>query len=90
MYKQAFLDFEKTQNVDKDPAARNSQFFLLVIPCFTQGVFVGDKVLLAPVQNISTREAWAALVPSTTLGLVISCDVDPRNTGRPYVVHLEA
>lgn len=87
-YKQAFLDFKKTQNVDKT-GSKEANSFLLVIPCSTQGVFVGDKVLLGSGPEISTREAWAALVPSTTPGLVIVKYVDPKYwKGR--MVHLEA
>ena len=41
----AFLDFKKTQNVDKT-GSKEANSFLLVIPCSEQGVFVGDKVLL--------------------------------------------
>lgn len=86
--RRAFLDFKKTQNVDKT-GSKEANSFLLVIPCSEQGVFVGDKVLLGSGHEISTREAWAALVPSTTPGLVIVKYVDPKYwKGR--MVHLEA
>lgn len=86
--RRAFLDFKKTQNVDKT-GSKEANSFLLVIPCSTQGVFVGDKVLLGSGPEIQTREAWAALVPSTTQGLVIVKYVDPKYwEGR--MVHLEA
>ncbi len=86
--RRAFLDFKKTQNVDKT-GSKEANSFLLVIPCSTQGVFVGDKVLLGSGPEISTREAWAALVPSTTPGLVIVKYVDQKYwKGR--MVHLEA
>ena len=86
--RRAFLDFKKTQKVDKT-GSKEANSFLLVIPCSTQGVFVGDKVLLGSGPEISTREAWAALVPSTTPGLVIVKYVDQKYwKGR--MVHLEA
>lgn len=77
VYDNAFLDFKKTQNVDKT-GSKEANSFLLVIPCTTQGVFVGDKVLLGIGADVTTREAWAALVPSAMAGLVIVKYVDPK------------
>lgn len=73
----AFLDFKKTQNVDKT-GSKEANSFLLVIPCAAQGVFVGDKVLLGAGPECATREAWAALVPTATPGLVVVKYVDPK------------
>ena len=48
-----------------------------------------DKVLLGEGPEITAREAWAALVPAQTYGLVIIRDVDPKYwQGR--VCHVEA
>ena len=52
---QAFLDFKKTQNVDKT-GSQETNSFLLVIPCDSQCVFVGDRVLLGEGPEITTRE----------------------------------
>ena len=88
VHRKAFLDFKKTENTDKT-GSRESNSFLLVIPCDSQPVFVEDKVLLGEGPEVTTREAWAALVPSTTPGLVIVKYVDPKYwKGR--MVHLEA
>lgn len=86
--KRAFLDFRKTQNVDKT-GSREVNPFLLVVPCAVQGVFVEDKVLLGVGEEIASREAWAALIPSRVPGLVIVQYVDPKYwQGR--LVHVEA
>ncbi|NLU24144.1 MAG: hypothetical protein GXW99_05390 [Clostridiales bacterium] len=88
VYRNAFLDFKKTQNVDKT-GSKEANSFLLVIPCAVQGVFVGDKVLLGEGAECATREAWAALVPSTTPGLVVAKYVDPKYW-RGAMCHMEA
>ena len=84
----AFLDFKKTQNVDKT-GGREVNSFLLVIPCSSQLVYTGDKVLLGTGPEVSTREAWSAMIPSKVPGLVVVQYVDPKNWhGR--MVHVEA
>lgn len=88
VYDRAFLDFKKTQNVDKT-GSKEVNSFLLVIPCDSQPVFVGDKVLLGEGPEVSTREDWAALIPSKVPGLVMVQYVDPKYwQGR--MVHVEA
>ena len=88
VFDRAFLDFRKTQNVDKT-GSKEASSFLLVIPCYSQPVFVGDKVLLGEGPEVATREAWAALIPSKVPGLVIVQYVDPKYwQGR--MVHVEA
>ena len=84
----AFLDFRKTQNVDKT-GSKEANSFLLVVPCDSQPVFVEDKVLLGEGPEVSTREAWSALIPSKVRGLVVVQYVDPKYwKGR--LVHVEA
>ena len=83
-----FLDFKKTQNVDKT-GSHEVNSFLLVVPCAVQGVFVGDKVLLGIGPEVATREAWAALVPVNVPGLVVVKYVDPKYW-RGELVHVEA
>lgn len=73
----AFLDFKKTQNVDKTGSSEVNSF-LLVIPCSEQTVFVGDKVLIGIGPECATREAWAALIPAKVNGLVVVKSVDPK------------
>ena len=88
VYERAFLDFRKTQTVDKT-GSKEANSFLLVIPGDTQAVFVGDKVLLGVGPEISTREAWAAFIPSKVPGLVVVSYVDPKYWDGK-IVHTEA
>lgn len=88
VFKNAFFDFKKTQNVDKTGSSEVNSF-LLVIPCAEQTVFAGDKVLLGEGAEISTREAWAALIPTKVKGLGVVKYADPKHwNGR--MVHVEA
>lgn len=88
VFKNAFFDFKKTQNVDKTGSSEVNSF-LLVIPCAEQTVFAGDKVLLGEGAEISTREAWAALIPAKVKGLAVVKYADPKYwNGR--MVHVEA
>lgn len=88
VYNRAFLDHKKTQTTEKT-GSKEANSFLLVIPCSSQAVFVGDKVLLGEGPEVSTREAWAALIPSKVPGLVVVKYVDPKYwKGR--MVHVEA
>lgn len=84
----AFFEHKKTQNVDKT-GRHEASSFLLVIPGVTVPVAVGDKVLVGRGEEISTREAWAALIPSKVPGLVVVKWVDPKYW-RGAVVHTEA
>lgn len=88
VHKKAFLDFRKNQTVDKT-GSKEANSFLLVIPGDSQMVFVGDKVLLGEGPEITTRETWAAFIPSTTPGLVVVKYVDPKYWGT-QMVHVEA
>lgn len=84
----AFLDFRKTQNVDKT-GSKEANSFLLVVPCDSQPVFVGDKVMLGEGPEVATRDDWASLIPSKVPGLVVVQYVDPKYwQGR--MVHVEA
>lgn len=84
----AFLDFKKTQNVDKTGSSE-ANGFLLVIPGSVVPVAVGDKVILGEGPEVATREAWAAFIPSKVPGLVVVKYVDPKYW-RGNVVHTEA
>lgn len=88
VFSRAFLDFKKTQSVDKTGSTEASSF-LLVIPCDVQPVFVGDKVLMGEGPDVSSREDWAALIPAKVPGLVVVKYVDPKYW-RGKLVHVEA
>lgn len=86
--KGAFLDFKKTQSVDKT-GSKEANSFLLVIPGDTQAVFVGDKVLLGTGPEVGTRESWASFIPSKVPGLVVVSYADPKYWNG-QIVHTEA
>ena len=84
----AFLDFKKTQSVDKTGSSEANSF-LLVIPGREQAVFVGDKVLIGEGSEISTREDWASLIPARVPGLVVVSYADPKYWNGE-IIHTEA
>lgn len=88
VYRKAFLDFKKTQSVDKT-GSKEANSFLLVVPGPSQAVFVGDKVLLGEGPEITTREEWAAFIPAKVSGLVVVSYVDPKYWNGA-IVHTEA
>lgn len=88
VYPKAFLDFKKTQSVDKT-GSKEANSFLLVIPGASQAVFVGDKVLLGEGPEITTREEWASFIPTKVSGLVVVDYVDPKYWNG-QLVHTEA
>lgn len=88
VYPKAFLDFKKTQSVDKT-GSTEANSFLLVIPGPTQAVFVGNKVLLGEGPEITTREEWASFIPTKVSGLVVVDYVDPKYWNG-QLVHTEA
>lgn len=88
VYNRAFLDFKKTENVDKT-GSREANSFLLVLPCSSQAVFIGDKVILGEGPEVISREAWAAFIPAKVRGLVVIGYVDPKYWNGE-MVHVEA
>lgn len=88
IFTNAFLDFKKTQNVEKTGASEANSF-LLVIPGAGVPVAVGDKVLLGEGPELNSREEWAALIPVKIPGLVVVKYVDPKYW-RGSIVHTEA
>ena len=84
----AFLDFRKTQNVDKI-GSKEVNSFLLVIPGSEVLVAVGDKVMLGEGPECADREAWAKLTPSKVPSMVVVRYVDPKYWCGS-VVHTEA
>lgn len=88
VFTRAFLDFKKTQNVDKTGSSEVNSF-LLVVPCDSQTVFVGDKVLLGEGPNVTTAAEWREFIPAKVPELVVVKYVDPKYwQGR--MVHVEA
>ena len=88
VFDRAFLDFRKNRNVDKT-GSRETNSFLLVIPCGEQAVFPGDKVMSGVGPEVANRAAWAAFIPARVPGLVVVQYVDPKYwQGR--MVHVEA
>lgn len=77
VYPHAFLDFRKNRNVDKTGSSESNSF-LLVLPGADVSIYVGDKVLLGNGPEITTREQWAAFIPSKVTGLVVIKYVDPK------------
>lgn len=88
VYERAFLDFKKTQTVDKT-GSTEANSFLLVVPGDTQAVFVGDKVMMDIGPEIATRDDWAAFRPDNTPGLVVVKYVDTKYWNGE-MVHTEA
>lgn len=84
----AFLEYRKTENVDKT-GSKEVNSFLLVIPCTVQPVFIEDKVLHGVGPTIATREAWATLIPTKVPGLVVVKSADPKYW-KDKMVHVEA
>lgn len=88
VYRNAFLDFRKTQTVDKT-GSREEHSFLLVIHGDSQTVFVGDKVMLGEGPEITGKEAWAAFIPSRVPGLAVVGYAEPKYWNGK-IVHTEA
>ena len=88
VFENAFLDFKKTQNVDKT-GTHEVNSFLLVIPCDHQIIFPKDKVFLGEGPEITDRAAWAEFIPANVAGLVVVEYVDPKYWNG-QMVHVEA
>ena len=84
----AFFERKHSKNVDK-LGGKDADTFLLVITGSAVPVAAGDKVLEGEGKEISTREEWAALIPSKTPDLVVVEWVAPKYW-RGAVVHTEA
>lgn len=84
----AFLDFKKTQSVDKT-GSKEANSFLLVVPGDTQAVFVGDKVMMGVGPEISTLDTWAAFNPKEVPDVVVVKYVDTKYWNG-QIVHTEA
>lgn len=83
----SFLDFKKTENVDKT-GSKEVNSFLLVIPCSEVCVFPEDKVLLGTGEEI-TAPQWPSFIPVKVPGLVVVKYVDPKYWNGK-LIHVEA
>jgi len=88
VYPHAYFEHRKADTVDR-VGERERNGFLLVIPCSTQAVFVGDKVLRGIGADISTREEWAALIPAKVPDLAVVRQAEVKYWGG-RAVHTEA
>lgn len=88
VYERAFLDYKKTQSVDKT-GSKEANSFLLVVPGSSQAVFVGDKVYDGIGPEIADREAWSSFIPTKVPGLVVVSYADPKKWNG-QIVHTEA
>lgn len=88
VHERAFLDYKKTQTVDRT-GSKEANSFLLVIPGSSQTVFVGDKVYEGIGPEIAGREAWAAFIPAKVPGLVVASYADPKKWNGK-IIHTEA
>ena len=86
--KGVFLDFRKTKDISKTGSTEVNGF-LLVIPCDTIPVSVGDKVLHGEGPEVNTQEAWAEFIPAKVRGLAVVKYVDPKYW-KDRLVHVEA
>lgn len=88
VHRNAFLDFRKTRNVEKT-GGKETNSFLLVIPCKEPCVYPEDKVLLGEGAEVTAMDEWRKLIPATVPGLVVVKYVDPKYwDGR--MCHVEA
>ncbi len=103
VFRGAYLDFRKTRNVEKT-GSKDTTSFLLVLPCRSGGpawvspdqysgtgftLSPQDKVLLGEGPAVTTRDAWAALIPAKNPNLVVVQYVDPKYWNGA-VTHVEA
>lgn len=91
VYGRAYLDFKKTENVERTGSSEVNGF-LLVIPGDSQACHVGDKVMLGngvdvPPDDVSAW--WRSFIPSKVDGLVVVKTVDVKRFGG-HIVHTEA
>ncbi len=87
VYDNAFLDFKKTENVDKT-GSKEVNSFLLVIPCSEACVHPEDKVLLGTGEEITATQ-WPSFISVKVPGLVVVKYVDPKYWGGK-LIHVEA
>ncbi len=77
----AYLDFKKTENVEKTGSTEVNGF-LLVIPCTTTvPVAIGDKVMHGEgpvVDETDPMRWWRTFVPAKYVGLGVVKYVDPK------------
>ena len=88
VYKNAFFDFKKVQNVDRTGSSEANSS-LIIVPGPNQPFKVGDKVYMGEGPDIADRAAWSSFIPSKIPGLVVVKYVDPKYY-MGVLVHWEA
>lgn len=90
VHRRAFLDFKRTENVEKIGNDEASSF-LLVVPGDKPACRTGDKVLLGvgPQVPEDATKWWRTFIPSKVDNLVVVRWVDPK-FWRGRMVHTEA
>ena len=91
VHPQAYLDFKKTENVDRT-GSTEANGFLLVVPGSTLACHVGDKVILGEGPQVPETEVakwWRAFIPTKVDNLVVVGYVDPKYWDG-QLVHTEA
>ena len=88
VYRRAFFDFKKVQNVDKT-GSHEANGSLIVVPGAPQPFNVGDKVYAGVGPDIADRAAWSSFIPAKVPGLVVVKYVDPKYY-QGVLVHWEA
>ena len=91
VHDRAYLDFKKTENVDRTGSSESNSF-LLVIPGSTLCVHVGDKVVLGEGPNVPVSDVkawWRSFIPAKVDNLVVVKHVDTKYWNG-QLVHTEA
>jgi len=88
VYRNAFFDFRKVQNVDRTGSSE-ANTALIVVPGAAQPFRVGDKVMIGDGPVLADARAWAEFIPAKYSGLVVIRYVDPKYY-RGALVHWEA
>lgn len=76
----AYLDFKKTENVEKT-GSTEANGFLLIIPCHESPVAIGDKVMVGEGPVVDAEDQlkwWRSFVPAKHVGLGVVKYVDPK------------
>ena len=88
----AYLDYKKTENVEKTGSTETNGF-LLIIPCTTTApVAIGDKVMAGEGPVVDSEDQmrwWRTFVPAKHTGLVVVRYVDPKHWNGE-LCHVEA
>lgn len=77
----AFLDFRKTENVDRTGSTEANSFLLVIPTTTTIPVAIGDKVMVGEGPVVDAEDQmrwWRTFVPAKYVGLAVVKYVDPK------------